>query len=264
MLVDQLFLRTHLCVHDVCALQMPKRTQQTESQQAAAKRMREAAAEARRLRNAAADAAPVVNPPAASFTGSSSSTVAPSAIAPADDLPDGAAPAERRTKRAKLTAEASLAAAPADSGTDPPPAGRFRRSCRTPTAQVQSNRPLRLLPLLRTARRRLAEVMPQYVYQPHPPGSHAHAPQLSASRCVHRSARHARTTCTRLRCGAGCCGRFGCTDRALHVGRAAARLAGPAAVCLPAAAPAQSHAHVHARPAFDPATAAVRRCGTLY
>ena len=186
MLVDQLFLRTHLCVHDVCALQMPKRTHQTEAQQAAAKRMREAAAEARRLRNAAADAAPVANPPAASFTGSSSCTVAPSAIAPADDLPDGAAPAERRTKRAKLTSEDSLGAAPVDSGTDPPPAGRFRRSCRTPTAQVPSGRPLQPPPLLRTARRRLVEVAPQYIYQPHPPGSHAHAPQLSPSRCVHR------------------------------------------------------------------------------
>ena len=88
----------------------------------------------------------------------------------------------------------------------------------------------RPLQLLRTARRRLAEAMPQYVYQPHPPGSHAHAPQLSPSRCVHRCAR---TTCTRLRCGAGCLGDFGCTDRALHVGRAAAWLAGPAAACLP-------------------------------
>ena len=59
---------------------------------------------------------------------------------------------EREAKRAKLTAEASSAAAPVDSGTDPPPAGRFRRSCRTPTAQVQSGRPLQLPPLLRTAR----------------------------------------------------------------------------------------------------------------
>jgi hypothetical protein len=63
--------------------------------------------------------------------------------------------------------------------------------------------------------------------------AHAHAPQLSPSRCVHRCARHARTSCTRLRCGAGCFGGFCCTDRALHVGRAAACLAGPAAVCLP-------------------------------
>ena len=41
----------------------------------------------------------------------------------------------------------------------------------------------------------------------------------------------------RQRCGAACrrcrcLGGLGCTDRALHVGRAAARLAGPAAVCL--------------------------------
>ena len=115
-----------------------------------------------------------------------------------------AATAKREAKRAKVTAEASSAAAPVDSGTDPPPAGRFRRSCRTPTAQVPSNRPLRLLPLLWTARQSLVEAMPQYVYQPHPPGSHTHALQLSASRCVHRSARHARATCTRLRCGAGC------------------------------------------------------------
>ena len=167
--------------------------------------------------------------------------------------------ATREAKRAKLNAEASSVAAPVDSGTDPPPAGRFRRSCRTPTAQVQSGRPLQLLPLLRTARWRLVEAMPQYVYQPHPPGSHAHAPQLSPSRCVHRCARHARTTCTRLRCGAGCFGGLCCTDRALHVGRAAACLAGPAAVCLPAAAPAR-RMRMRARPAFDPATAAVRRC----
>ena len=97
--------------------------------------------------------------------------------------------AAREAKRAKLNAETSSVAAPVDSGTDPPPAGRFRRSCRTPTAQVQSGRPVQLPPLLRTARRRLVEAMPQYVYQPHPPGSHAHAPQLPPSRCVHRCAR---------------------------------------------------------------------------
>ena len=141
-------------------------------------------------------------------------------------------------KKRRTVPDASSAAAPVDSGTDPPPAGRFRRSCRTPTAQVQSGRPLQLLPLPRTARWRLVKVIPQYVYQPHPPGSHAHAPQLSPSRCVHRCARHARTTSTRLRCGAGCFGGFCCTDRALHVGRAAACLAGPAAVCLPLHPPA--------------------------
>ena len=84
-------------------------------------------------------------------------------------------------KKRRTVPEASSASAPVDSGTDPPPAGRFHRSCRTPTAQVQSKRPLQLLPLLRTARWRLVEVMLQYVYQPHPPGSHAHAPQLSPS-----------------------------------------------------------------------------------
>ncbi len=51
-----------------------------------------------------------------------------------------AATAKREEKRAKATAEASLAAAPADSGTDPPPAGRFRRSCCTPTAQCTPSR----------------------------------------------------------------------------------------------------------------------------
>ena len=63
-------------------------------------------------------------------------------------------------KKRRTVPEASSAAAPVDSGTDPPPAGRFRRSCRTPTAQVQSERPLQLLPLLWTARRRLVEAMP--------------------------------------------------------------------------------------------------------
>ena len=89
--------------------------------------------------------------------------------------------AEALEKKRRTVPEASSAAAPVDSGIDPPPAGRFHRSCRTPTAQVQSKRPLQLLPLLRTARWRLVEVMLQYVYQPHPPGSHAHAPQLSPS-----------------------------------------------------------------------------------
>ncbi len=47
--------------------------------------------------------------------------------------------ATRDAKRAKLNAEASSAAAPVDSGTDPPPAGRFRRSCCSPIALVHSN-----------------------------------------------------------------------------------------------------------------------------
>ena len=170
-----------------------------------------------------------------------------------------AATAAREAKRAKATAGASLVAPPVDSGTDPPPAGRFRRSCRNPTTQVQSNRPLRLLPLLWMARWRLVEVMPQYGYQPHPPGSHAHAPQLPPSRCVHRCARHARTTCTRLRCGAGCFGGFCCTDRALHVGRAAACLAGPAAVCLPLHPPVECARARSIAASIRPLSAA-RRC----
>ena len=40
--------------------------------------------------------------------------------------------AVREAKRVKTTSAASSDAAPFDSGTDPPPAGRFRRSCRTP------------------------------------------------------------------------------------------------------------------------------------
>ena len=84
---------------------MPKRSGPSDSQKAA-KRGREAAAETLRLRNAAADAAPIANPSPASFTGSSSSAVSSSAVAPADDLlptaaaapaaPDGATPAEPR------------------------------------------------------------------------------------------------------------------------------------------------------------------------
>ena len=47
---------------------------------------------------------------------------------------------------------------------------------------------------------------------------------------------HARTHAQlvrRLRCGAGCCGCFCCTQRALHFGRAAAYGAGLAVVCRP-------------------------------
>jgi hypothetical protein len=95
---------------------------------------------------------------------------------------------------------------------------------------------LHLLPLIRTAQ-------PQ---QSHEAGRSAkHPPVLtyvSSSVPVHATAlcTHApmRVPRHRLRCGAACrrcrCfGGFGCTDRALHVGRAAACLAGPAAVRLP-------------------------------
>ena len=190
MLVDQHFPRTHLCVHDVCALQMPKRTQQSESQLAAAKRARDATAEARRLRNAATDAAPVANPPPASTTGSSSSTVAPSAVAPADDLLRMAAPA------------AATQAAP-DGATE---TGGSH-------ATVRFTSPTRR----EATRTRRSSLPPDVCTDAH--GTHAQlAPDCAG--------------------GAGCFGGFCRTDRALHVIRAAACLAGPAAVCLPLPPPA--------------------------
>ena len=85
------------------------------------------------------------------------------------------------------------------------------------TAQVHSNRPLQPLPLLRSPRWRLLEVTPQYVCQPHAPhqpGSHRRSSPPSRFSAPMRTARtHARTTCSRLRCGAGCRGDFGRTDR---------------------------------------------------
>ena len=69
--------------------------------------------------------------------------------------------------------------------------GRFDR---TPSTEVHSNRPLQLLPLPRSSRWRLTRATPQYVYQPHQPGSHrrsSHPPDF-----VHRCARLARTART--------------------------------------------------------------------
>jgi hypothetical protein len=51
-------------------------------------------------------------------------------------------------------------------------------------------------------------------------------------RCA-RARPHTRTTCRRLRCGAGCRDCLCCTNRPLHVGRAAAHGAGLAVVCRP-------------------------------
>jgi hypothetical protein len=161
---------------------MPKRGRHSETLQAAAKRGSEAAAEARalRLRNEAL----AFDPPPASVTGSSSSTLCSSAVAPADDLLRVAAPA---------------AAAPAA------PDGAMETGGSHATVRL-----------------------------PAPPAGkpRARAAALSLPMCAPMRT-HARTSCTRLRCGAGCFGGFCCTDRALHVGRAAACLAGPAAVCLP-------------------------------
>ena len=71
---------------------------------------------------------------------------------------------------------------------------------------------------------------------------------------MHRCARHARKTSSRLRCGAGCRGEFGRTDR---VDLAAACDAGPAAVCLPLH-PSRACARFD-RPSTRPLSA-VRRC----
>ena len=71
MLVNQLSDREHLRAHAACVLQMTKRIGPSEAQQAAAKKGREAAAEALKLRNEA----PAFDPPPASVTGSSSSTL---------------------------------------------------------------------------------------------------------------------------------------------------------------------------------------------
>ncbi len=77
-----------------------------------------------------------------------------------------AATAKREAKRANVTAEASSGAAPVDSGTDPPPSGAL---IAPPTAQVRSNRPLRLLPLLRT-------LQPQQSLHSQPGRNAEHAP----------------------------------------------------------------------------------------
>ena len=123
-----------------------------------------------------------------------------------------------------------------------------------PSTEVHSNRPLQLLPLPRSSRWRLTRATPQYVYQPHQPhqpGSHRRS---SASRCCAPM-----RTCTparphNLRCGAGCRGDFGRTDR---VGLAAACDAGLAAV-RPPLHPSRACARFD-RPSTRPLSA-VRRC----
>ena len=86
-----------------------------------------------------------------------------------------------------------------------PRARRFRRpsgAVIAPSTEAHSNRPLQLLPLPRTSRWRLVEVMPQYVYQPHnphQPGSHRRSslPPDFLHRC-------ARLACTHAQLAAGC------------------------------------------------------------
>ena len=81
--------------------------------------------------------------------------------------------------------------APAPRKPFPPPSVAF---ITPPSTEVHSQRPLQLVPLLRTTRWRLTRATPQYVYQPHQPrqpGSHRRSslpPDF-----LHRCARLART-----------------------------------------------------------------------
>jgi len=98
----------------------------------------------------------------------------------------------------------------------------FGRCDHPPSTEARSKRPLQLLPLPRSSRWRLMRATPQYVYQPHRPyrpGSHRRSslPPDFVHRCA-RQRTHARTACSRLRCGAGCRDCLCCTNRALHVG----------------------------------------------
>jgi hypothetical protein len=137
--------------------------------------------------------------------------------------------------------------------------GRFDR---TPSTEVQSKRPLQLVPLLRTTRWRLMEVTPQYVYQPHQPhrpGSHRRSslpPDF-----LHRCARHARTHSLQP---TALWGRLVMNLPLPHISSTPRRpRSSPrrrSGRCLPAAVPAPPNAHVHARPDFDPAAVAARRC----
>jgi hypothetical protein len=141
-----------------------------------------------------------------------------------------AATAKREAKRTNFTAEASSGAAPVDSGTDPPPAGRFRRSCRTPITQVRSNRPLRLLPLLRTLQPQQSyhsesggnaehPPLPTYVSSYLPVEATAllmHAPMRRAVTRAATALRYTALRCAAVRWKALCCDALRCTALALH------------------------------------------------
>ena len=169
-----------------------------------------------------------------------------------------AATAKREAKRAKLTAEASSVAAPVDSCTDPPPAGRFRRSCCPPTAHVVGTA---------TA---AAPAAPDGAMEtggshatvrlPAPPAGkpRARAAALSLPMCA--PMRTARTHNLHPTALWGRLLRRPLLHRSSPPRRPRSSPPRRSGRCLPAAAPAPSHAHAHARPAFDPATAAVRRC----
>ena len=169
--------------------------------------------------------------------------------------------AEALDKKRRSVPEASSAAAPVDSGTDPPPAGRFRRSCRTPIIGAVETATAAAPAPAGATETGGSHVTVRLPAPPAPPAREprARAAALSPDACIDAYGTHARTTCTRLRCGAGCFGGFCCTDRALHVGRAAACLAGPAAVCLPLH-PTAACAHARSIAASTRPLFAARRC----
>ncbi len=162
-------------------------------------------------------------------------------------------------KKRRTVPEASSAAAPADSGTDPPPSGRFRRSCRTPTAQVQVGTATAAAPAAPDGATETGGGHAT-VRLPAPPAGkpRARAAALSLPMCAPM-----RTACTRNLHPAALWGRLlrrPLLHRSSPPRRPRSSPPRRSGRCLPAAAPAPSHAHAHARPAFDPATAAVRRC----
>ena len=127
--------------------------------------------------------------------------------------------------------------------------GRFHHTAIT---EVHSKRPLQPLPLLRSPRWRLMEVTPQYVYQPHLPGSHPPQPPPSRLSAPMRAARTARThnlQPTAL---------WGRLPRRLQVrphrsSRPRSSLRRRSGCCLPTAAPAPRKRTRTLDPAFDPA-----------
>ena len=166
--------------------------------------------------------------------------------------------AAREAKRAKPHSSASSVAPPLDAGTDRPAASQ-RAGPFPPPVDRTPHRTGAVVPLLRTARRRRVEVTPQYVYQPHPPGSYAHAPQLSPSRCVHRWAQHARTHNLQTAL-------WGRLLRRLRLHRSSpprrprSSLPRRPGRCLPACRCARpAHAHAHARPPVHLSTGVTRK-----
>ena len=127
--------------------------------------------------------------------------------------------------------------------------GRFHAPL---TVQVPRIRPFRPFYPLRTRWRPMILLSPCNHSRPRLPPHHRHPQRTDA----HGTHAHPAPDCAG---GAGCFGGFCCTDRALHVGRAAACLAGPAAVCLPLHPPAAC-ARARSIAASTRPLSAARRC----